>query len=681
MGLGLLAPFFLAGLALLAIPVWIHLRHREQREPVRFPSLMFLRRIPFRESRRQQIHHWFLFLLRVGLIVLLAMAFARPVFRGAEGAGASPSGARDVVILLDRSGSMQHGDRWSRAQAEALAVVDGLGRGDRATVVPFAEEAVAATAAESDLNLLRAAIRELQPSAGVTRYGNAIRAARDQLAGSDRARREVVLVSDFQRRGWEGEELERLPPGTTLRVANVADSTGSTSGVVGVQLEQQPGPRPSVRITARVTSSGAISSEELAVTLVMDGRDAETRRLRPTGTTTTVSFGPVTPASADFTGAVRLAPDALPVDDVFHFAGRTARPLRVLLVEPADLTQGKPFLGRALGVGAPAIETVIRSAFRGSELAGSGLVVFNEVPIPGGDAARRLRDFVAAGGGVIIVLGDQGAWPSDFLPARAGQTADRAEVEGGRLGIEEASHPIFAVFRDVRGGDLAGVRVFRQRALQADSMAVLARFDDGSPALAEGRIGRGRVLVLATALDNVWNDLPIQPIFVPLMHTMARYAAQVVEGRPAWTIGQVATLGAASLDNAEAVIVVAPSGLRRRMELSGGPLAVSLEEAGVYQVREPGVGGTLLASLAANPDPVESDLTGLDPADLATAVGAPPGSAVPLVDGDPFMPAEHPGSRIWWLLAAAAALIMVSEIVVAARTARRAAIRISVEGA
>jgi hypothetical protein len=117
MGLGLLAPLFLAGLGLLAIPVWIHLRHRERREPVRFPSLMFLRRIPFRESRRQQIHHWFLFLLRVGLIALLAIAFARPVLRGTGSSTAGPSGARDVVILLDRSGSMQQGDRWGRAQA------------------------------------------------------------------------------------------------------------------------------------------------------------------------------------------------------------------------------------------------------------------------------------------------------------------------------------------------------------------------------------------------------------------------------------------------------------------------------------------------------------------------------------------------------------------------------------
>ena len=50
MPLSFLVPLFLAGLAALAIPLVVHLRHRERREPVRFPSLMFLRRIPFREE-------------------------------------------------------------------------------------------------------------------------------------------------------------------------------------------------------------------------------------------------------------------------------------------------------------------------------------------------------------------------------------------------------------------------------------------------------------------------------------------------------------------------------------------------------------------------------------------------------------------------------------------------------
>ena len=77
-----LVPAFLAGLAAIAIPVFVHLRHRERKEPVRFPSLMFLRRIPFREVRRQQIHQWPLFLLRVLAVALLVFAFARPFLRG-----------------------------------------------------------------------------------------------------------------------------------------------------------------------------------------------------------------------------------------------------------------------------------------------------------------------------------------------------------------------------------------------------------------------------------------------------------------------------------------------------------------------------------------------------------------------------------------------------------------------
>ena len=52
MGWTFLTPAFLAGLAALAVPVIIHLIHRERREVVAFPSLMFLRKIPYRTVRR-----------------------------------------------------------------------------------------------------------------------------------------------------------------------------------------------------------------------------------------------------------------------------------------------------------------------------------------------------------------------------------------------------------------------------------------------------------------------------------------------------------------------------------------------------------------------------------------------------------------------------------------------------
>ena len=71
MSLSFLAPAFLAGLALISIPILVHLTHREKKQPVLFPSLMFLRRVPFRTAKRQRIRHWVLFLMRVTAIALM----------------------------------------------------------------------------------------------------------------------------------------------------------------------------------------------------------------------------------------------------------------------------------------------------------------------------------------------------------------------------------------------------------------------------------------------------------------------------------------------------------------------------------------------------------------------------------------------------------------------------------
>src|SRR5215212_8798275 len=97
-----LAPAFFAGLAAIAIPVIIHLIHRERKVVVEFPSLMFLQRIPYRSVRRQKIRHLLLLLLRCIALALLIAAFARPFFARRH-AAITGSGARELVVLLDRS--------------------------------------------------------------------------------------------------------------------------------------------------------------------------------------------------------------------------------------------------------------------------------------------------------------------------------------------------------------------------------------------------------------------------------------------------------------------------------------------------------------------------------------------------------------------------------------------------
>ena len=79
-----IAPLFFAALAGLAIPVLLHLTQREKKQIIRFPSLMFVRRIPYQSVRRRKIQHWLLLLVRVTALALIVLAFARPFVRQAN---------------------------------------------------------------------------------------------------------------------------------------------------------------------------------------------------------------------------------------------------------------------------------------------------------------------------------------------------------------------------------------------------------------------------------------------------------------------------------------------------------------------------------------------------------------------------------------------------------------------
>src|SRR5262249_7758728 len=139
--MGFVAPLILVGLGALAIPVLIHLIQREKKRVVEFPSLMFLRRIPYQSVRRRRIRNWALLLMRAAALALIVMAFARPFFRRSELAAAAQNGAREAVILVDTSYSMDYGDRWAKAKTAASNAIRGLSAGDRASLVLFSSGA------------------------------------------------------------------------------------------------------------------------------------------------------------------------------------------------------------------------------------------------------------------------------------------------------------------------------------------------------------------------------------------------------------------------------------------------------------------------------------------------------------------------------------------------------------
>jgi len=115
-----LSPLFFLGLAAIAVPILVHLIQRERKRVIEFPSLMFVRRIPYQSVRRRRIRHWFLLLMRAAAIALIVAAFTRPFLPQSAAAAAAASGDREVVLLIDQSASMGYGNHWQQARDRAV---------------------------------------------------------------------------------------------------------------------------------------------------------------------------------------------------------------------------------------------------------------------------------------------------------------------------------------------------------------------------------------------------------------------------------------------------------------------------------------------------------------------------------------------------------------------------------
>ena len=133
--MSLLAPAFLVGLLAIGLPLWLHRLSSDNPNKQRFSSLMFLEPGEPRRVLAKKLQYLLLLALRIGVLVLLALAFTEPAIWRTPAAAGDDNDARLHLIVLDGSASMSYGDRWERARAEANDVLDDLDPEDRAQLV------------------------------------------------------------------------------------------------------------------------------------------------------------------------------------------------------------------------------------------------------------------------------------------------------------------------------------------------------------------------------------------------------------------------------------------------------------------------------------------------------------------------------------------------------------------
>jgi hypothetical protein len=691
--MGFLAPAFLAGLLAIGIPIAIHLINRERRAVVQFPSLMFLHKIPYRSVRRQKLRHLLLLAMRCVALVLLVAAFSRPFLERRNATTSLLSGARERVVLVDRSYSMGYADHWKRALDAARAAVRDISGTDRATIVFFANDPAAATEPTADRARLERAISAATLSSEGTRYEPALKLAAQILSASNLPRKDVVMISDFQRVAWGRRDDVQLPAGAAMTTVDVGVAQSSDLAVTRVSTDRdRAGDRDRVTVTARVTNVGA-AARTVDATLSLGGRAVETRKLTvPAKGVAQARFSPnAVPASAT-RGTVRITHDSLPQNDEFTFTLAPGEAVSVLVVQPSKARASQSlYLSRALAIGdRPAFRVDVKAegALRDADLASRSMVVLDEVPPPNGEIGARLRAAILAGTGLLVVPGDvaaarfAGEWTA-LMPARLGPVVDRTRDAGATMASVDYGHPVFELFSAPRSGDFSTAHLFRYRRLIAPrDSGVIARLDDGAPALVEKSAGGGKVLMWTSSLDEYWTDLPTQPVFLPFVHELAKYAGRYGDARAWFLAGDVLDLsrhgeltapliadtGASA--GTSPLVLESPSGRRTPLTASGAQHLATLTEQGFYELRGPATAAGSGRPIAVNVDPKESDLSHFDPKELVAAVTATPavGTAGP---GASPAPADlERGQTIWWYLLVVALLLMAAETMLSNRLSR-----------
>lgn len=520
-----LYPLFLLGGLAVAVPIVLHLLRRDVVPEVRFSAVRLLKRSPVERSRRRRLRDLVLLAARVAALLLLAAAFARPFVTGGA---ASELPLR--IVAVDTSYSMGAPGAFEQARELAGAAIDEARFGEQVALVAFDDRATVITPPGSAADA-RAHLAGVRPGQGATRYAALLDAAATLAAG---AAARLIVVSDLQRAGWDGHGRGRLPASVQVETRAVAPP-GSNLAVTDARTGPE-GLAAVVRNASAETRSGEL-------TVSAEG----TAPARATFTVAPHASTDVTVPGVAHAGAftVSVADAAGYPDDNSRYVVGQATPSSTVLVVASPDSPGL-FLERALQAADDGSRAPLRPSMVGpSAIAGgrAGTVGRSRAVVllttRGLDRAARdaMAAFVRGGGGLLIAAAPD-VEPSEVAalfgwPAGSFQPVERTAW----LTATDLRHPILRPLGSF-AANLGQVRFTGAWRIDAPGWHVVARFDDGSPALLERGEGQGRVVLFASDVDRRWNEFPLHPMFVPFVAEAVSHVATTAPVEGTFMVGQ-----------------------------------------------------------------------------------------------------------------------------------------------
>jgi len=656
----------LAGIAALAIPIIIHLFHKSRFQVVKWGAMHLLEAVIRTNQRRIRIEQLILLLIRCAIPAILALAMARPVWKGVE--KLMGEAKTSTVILLDNSYSMEAGrtgvSNFSLARDEANRLVGELRRGSDVQVVLMGEGGSTLLDEPTyDTARVVQALNKLTPGFGTATVPAALDFSAGVLQQMHESARNVVVMTDFQRVSFEATEnatlgqmltrMKKLPVAPNITFFDVGQEVRDNVAIESLDFSRlMVGVGQKIQIRANLRNHGDASYPDLRVYFKADGKEK---------TVSQIALGPHQKGQVLFSHAfdapgshvveVYADADSLKADNGFLAAIAVRDKLPVLLVNgdpSAEPLKGETdFAEIALqpyGAGKVELADLIKTRvvrpeeIDAKKLTESAVVILANVRKLNDDQLRALEDFVRNGGGLLLFAGNRidASWYNSsllkdgkgLLPFALGPLSGDLKETAPSVAIlsQRSDNPALELFNDPRNGSLSDSAIklwFRTTepppSMGAPETTTLARLESGDPFLVEKTFGEGRVIACTSSIDADWSNLPMRPFYVPLLQRLSVYLASTIYPPRNLDVGKPIVAFLPPADAGKKALLVTPEGATLELPIvkkgeRGIVEFAATQRPGLYTLTPPGGSAT---HYVINASRRESDLQKLTPKEMS----------------------------------------------------------------
>jgi len=655
----------LAGTALVALPIVLHLIMRQKPKRLEFPALRFVSKQHDANRRRLLLRHILLLLLRAAAIALLAFALARPSIN-LSGVLAGQEAPVAAALVFDAAPRMeyrhQNKSRQEAAQQLGLWLVAQLPADSQIAVL---DTRPGPGTFQVDRRAAEQRIERLQSVANSQPLTVVLEEALRLVGENELPRKEIYVFSDLARGAWPADSAGGLQsrvadvPNVGVYVIDVGVEQPENYALGEVRLSGQVlSSRSPLRIETELSRTGppapGLPCERSVELHLLDNQGNEQKRSEQSHT-----LGPRESRQVDFhvgplgigtqQGFLQIVgQDGLACDDRRYFSVEVKPAWQILIAAPEPAERYALFLTQAL---APA-----EHRRRGEARFDCHVVDLDELarlPLEGYAAVclldpmplepvvwKKLGDFAADGRGVAIFLG-RNAQPiasfnapeaQELLPGRLVRQA-RAPYGDVCLAPRDYQHPILSNFRYLSGSipwHAHPVLRYWQLDEPASGVGTVVPYTDRRPAVLERPLGDGRVLTMTTPVsdrpgDKPWNLLPAGQAwpFGMLVHGMVLYLVGSGDQQLNYFAGQTAVLQFDPQGTRRTYQLFAPGEMS--FPLSADPtrhrlVITSTDRVGNYRVRAGGTSG-VDRGFSVNLAPEQTELDRIDEEELSKVFG------------------------------------------------------------